>query len=65
MRLVSPGVLQSLTVLFASFGCSVSGQWNTGDCVTAPGSTFTHSITANIYAATGGGVPGALLATGT
>jgi hypothetical protein len=38
----------SLKVLFASFACQ-SGHWHTGDCVSAPGATFTHDITANIY----------------
>ena len=42
--------LDKLQVLFSSYACSVSGHWNTGDCVTAAGNpTFTHSITANIY----------------
>ncbi|HEX9030209.1 MAG TPA: hypothetical protein VF834_00100 [Streptosporangiaceae bacterium] len=44
--------LASLKVMFASYGCSVSGHWNTGatdPCVTAPGATFSHDITANIY----------------
>ena len=43
--------LVSLNVLFASYGCGVSGFWNTGDCITDPASpTFTWPITANIYA---------------
>lgn len=57
--------LVSLQVLFASFACQ-SGQWNTGDCVTTPGATFTHPVTANIYAVDNSGPtpqPGALLAT--
>ncbi len=41
--------LVSLKVMFASYGCSVSGHWNTGDCVTTPGATFTVPITAHIY----------------
>jgi hypothetical protein len=51
VELESPGVLRSLTVLFASFGCSDSGHWNTGDCVTMSGATFTvpGGITARIY----------------
>jgi hypothetical protein len=40
--------LVSLSVLFASFACE-SGHWNTNDCTTTPGHTFTHSITGNIY----------------
>ncbi|MFF4579965.1 hypothetical protein ACFY15_16445 [Streptomyces sp. NPDC001373] len=58
--------LTQLRVLFQSYGCSVSGHWNTGDCVTNPGATFTHPITANIYAvntSSGTPAPGALLAT--
>jgi uncharacterized protein YjdB len=43
--------LVSLNVLFASYGCGVSGFWNTGDCMTDPTSpTFNWPITANIYA---------------
>jgi hypothetical protein len=57
--------LVSLSVLFASFACE-SGHWNTNDCTTTPGHTFTHSITANIYAAqdcSGTPCPGTQLAT--
>ncbi len=66
--LASTGNLASLTVDFQSYGCSVSGHWYSGDCVTTPGATFTHSITANIYAVDNSGPvpqPGALLATTT
>lgn len=62
----SGGELQELRVLFNSYGCSDSGHWNTNDCVTTPGSTFTHPITANIYAVDNSSAtpsPGALLAT--
>ncbi|MCY0955233.1 hypothetical protein [Streptomyces sp. H27-S2] len=58
--------LTQLRVLFQSFGCGVSGTWNAGNCVTTPGSTFTHPITANIYAvdnSSGTPAPGARLAT--
>ena len=61
--LASTGSLNSLTVLFMSFGCSVSGHWYTNNCVTTPGATFTHPITANFYACLGAPRPGALLAT--
>lgn len=40
--------LVSLKVLFMSWGCE-SGHWYDGTCVTTPGATFTHPITANIY----------------
>ncbi|MCJ0904778.1 hypothetical protein [Rhodococcus sp. ARC_M6] len=43
--------LVSLDVLFASWACSVSGAWSTGDCVSNPGDTFNVPITARIYAA--------------
>ncbi|TVT30043.1 hypothetical protein FNH05_29640 [Amycolatopsis rhizosphaerae] len=62
------GTLSSLRVMFASYGCSQSGHWNTRDCVTTPGATFTHPITANVYAVDNTGPtprPGALLATTT
>lgn len=58
------GHLQTLSVLFDSYACSVKGHWNTGatdPCLTNAGDTFTHPITANIYAASSNGVPGALL----
>ncbi len=59
--------LGSLEVAFGSYACGVSGHWNTGDCVTTPGTTFTHSITANIYAVNTADPthPGDLLATTT
>ncbi len=41
--------LVSLKVLFNSYGCSVSGHWYSGDCVTTSGATFIVPITANIY----------------
>jgi hypothetical protein len=41
--------LLSLTVDFQSYGCGNSGHWNTGDCNTTSGQTFTVPITANIY----------------
>jgi len=62
----SSGILTSMRVMFASFGCSQSGHWYSGDCVTTPGAFFTHPITANIYAVDNSGpvpAPGALLAT--
>jgi hypothetical protein len=59
--------LVSLSVLFASWGCQ-SGHWFSGDCATTPGATFTHPITATIYAVadcSGTPCPGAPLATTT
>jgi hypothetical protein len=61
--LSSTGKLKSLTVQFQSYGCSDGGHWYSGDCVTADNATFSHPITARIYAASSGLLPGALLAT--
>lgn len=44
-----PGTLKSLRVVMSSFGCQ-NGHWFSNDCTTTPGATFTHPITANIYA---------------
>ncbi len=41
--------LVSLNVLFTSYGCSASGHWYSGDCVTNAGDTFDVPITASIY----------------
>jgi hypothetical protein len=49
-------------VTMSSWGCE-SGNWHTNDCVTTPGSTFSHPITLNIYEASAGATPGALLGT--
>jgi uncharacterized protein YjdB len=52
--------LVSLNVLFASYGCGVSGFWYdpTNPCVTDPASpTFNWPITANIYANACSGSP--------
>lgn len=57
--------LASLKVLFSSWACE-AGHWFDNTCATTPGATFTHPVTANIYAvADCGGTPclGALLAT--
>jgi hypothetical protein len=56
--------LRSLEVVMSSWACQ-TGRSYTGDCASAPESTFTHPITANIYAVDESGptpVPGALLA---
>ena len=57
--------LVSLKVLFSSWACQ-SGHWFDGACSTSPGATFTHDVTANIYAVAdcaGKPCPGTLLAT--
>lgn len=56
--------LVSLKVLFSSWGCE-TGHWYGTDCSTVPGHTFTHPVTAKIYAVNDCGgtpCPGALLA---
>ncbi len=70
VELGKDGNLQSLTVLFNSYACKDFPLWNSGQCTTDPlsdpvGDTFTHEITAHIYSASSGGVPGALLASAT
>ena len=59
-----PRQLREITVLMSSWGCQ-SGHWYSNDCVSAPGSTFSHPITVNVYAVGPGGTVGALLATST
>ncbi len=54
----------TLKVLMSSWGCE-SGSWNEQDCVTAPGSTFSHPITANVYAVGTDDTVGSLIATST
>lgn len=60
--------LKSVAVTLSSWACQ-TGAWNTGDCQTTPGATFTTPITLNIYkasstnTATGETTPGGLLAT--
>jgi hypothetical protein len=64
------GTLATLKVLFNSYACKDHPLWNNGQCTTDPlafplGDTFTHPITANIYAANANHTIGALLATTT
>ena len=59
--------IKSVAVTLSSWACQ-TGAWNTGDCQTTPGATFSTPITLNIYKASskdGNGVttPGGLLAT--
>jgi hypothetical protein len=65
----TPSTLVSLNVDFQSFACE-TGQWNAAvsTCSSAAGATFTHPITANIYAVadcSGTPCPGLRLATTT
>ena len=55
--------LSKVTATMSSWGCQ-SGHWNTADCVTTPGATFSIPITLNIYNA-GDPTPGGLIATKT
>jgi hypothetical protein len=52
--------LSSVVVTMSSFGCEDGHWW--GGCVTTPGATFTEPITLNIYTASSGVNPGALIA---
>lgn len=59
--------LDSMTVDFQSYGCSTSGHWNTGDCVSSTADTFTipGGITATIYSVGAGDTVGPVIATST
>lgn len=52
--------LFSVTQTMSSWGCE-SGSWYAGDCVSTPGSTFSHPITLNIYNVGPGGSVGSLI----
>ena len=62
--------IKSVAVQLSDWACQ-TGSWNTNDCVTTPGATFTTPITLNIYKAsstnssTGETTPGGLLLTKT
>src|SRR5436190_6147967 len=56
--------LANVTVTMSSWGCQ-SGTWFGQNCVSAPGATFTHPITVNVYAVGPANSVGALLGTGT
>jgi hypothetical protein len=43
-----PRELGTASVVLSSWACQ-TGAWNTGDCVSAPGATFNHPITLNLY----------------
>lgn len=54
---LSRGNIGKVTVVMNSWGCQ-SGNWYSGNCVSAPGSTFQQPITINIYSVTyNGDVP--------
>jgi hypothetical protein len=59
--------LASMSVDFQSYGCSVSGHFNTGDCVSSTNDTFTipGGITATIYSVGAGDTVGPPIATST
>lgn len=52
--------LTTVVQLMSSWGCQ-NGHWNTHNCVTTPGSTFSHPITLNIYNVGTGAQVGSLL----
>ena len=64
-RLLFGGTARTLTTVvqgMSSWGCE-SGHWNTGNCVTTPGATFSHPITLNIYNVGLGNQVGSLIGT--
>ena len=40
--------IQTVTITMSSWACQ-TGAWQSGDCVTTPGATFTHPVTVNLY----------------
>lgn len=54
--------LTTATVTMSSWGCQ-SGYWFSADCVTAPGATFSHPVTLNIYNVAAGNQVGTLIGT--
>lgn len=56
--------LKNVVVTMSSWGCQ-SGNWNLGNCVTTPGSTFSEPITLNLYNVGPLGAVGSLIATTT
>jgi hypothetical protein len=56
--------LREVTVQLSSWGCQ-AGHWYSGDCVTAPGATFTVPITFTVYNPGPGGTAGAPIVTRT
>lgn len=58
------GTLARVQVGFSSWACE-TGAWNTGDCATTPGATFTHPVTVTLYAVGADGAVGAPLASST
>jgi hypothetical protein len=56
------GTLGQVIVVMSSWACQ-TGNWFSGNCVTANGATFSQSITINIYGVTTGPVINGLLAT--
>jgi hypothetical protein len=54
------GKIQTMTVLMSSWGCQ-TGHWDSGDCQTTKGATFSVALTFKVYA-DNGGTKGNLLA---
>ncbi len=52
--------LATVVQTMSSWGCQ-AGHWNTANCVTTPGATFSHPITLNIYNVGVGNAVGSLI----
>jgi len=52
--------LSTVVQTMSSWACQ-TGHWNTGDCSTTPGATFSHPITLNIYNVGAGNQVGSLI----
>ncbi len=53
VHLTHTGRLDKVSVVMDSWGCQ-AGHWYSNDCVTVPGTGFTHPITLNVYSVSHG-----------
>ncbi len=61
---LTPGssrTVDRVEVGFSSWACE-TGAWNTADCATTPGATFSHPVTVTLYAVGDAGAVGAAIA---
>ena len=56
--------LDNVTASLTSWACE-TGEWQSNNCVTTPGATFSHPVTVNLYAVNANGSVGSVIATKT